>query len=166
MYFVRTFSIMRTLGVRLIAIEKVRNYGDVVFIQNMFQNGCWGDVSPHLPGSAPARTNNNVYSNQPVWLRYAVKQILSQLFWNNSTYCTCTVWTLHFKKKGSVSKGGGFRPRNPSRVRHWTGILFSDGVFDAVDKFVIISQARGHFCTAQIKVIFLVLPQKPLAIKQ
>ena len=41
MHFVRTFSIkfMRALGVRLIVIEKVRNYGEIVFIKNMFQNG-------------------------------------------------------------------------------------------------------------------------------
>ena len=59
-----------------------------------------------------ARTNNNVsyhYTNQPIWLQYDVGQILSQLFWNNSTYCTCIVWTLYFKNKGSVSKGG-FNP--------------------------------------------------------
>ena len=31
------------------------------------------------------------------------------LFLCNSTYCTCTVWTFHFKNKGLVSKGVGFR---------------------------------------------------------
>ena len=44
---------------------------------------------PHpLPGSAPARTDNNVsyhYTNQPIWLQYDAGRILSQLFWNNST---------------------------------------------------------------------------------
>ena len=39
MHFVRTFSIMRALGVRLIVIEKVRNYGRIVFIKNMLENG-------------------------------------------------------------------------------------------------------------------------------
>ena len=38
-HFVRTFSIMRALGVRLIVIEKVQNYGKIVFIKNMFENG-------------------------------------------------------------------------------------------------------------------------------
>ena len=88
-HFVRIFSIMRALSVRLIVIEKVQNYGKIVFIKNMFENGWWGDTSlPPHPGSAPAHTDNNVfyhYSNQSVWLQYDVRQILSQLFSNNST---------------------------------------------------------------------------------
>ena len=39
MHFVRTFSIMRAQGGRLIAIEEVRNYGKIVYIQNNFENG-------------------------------------------------------------------------------------------------------------------------------
>ena len=39
MHFVRTFSIMRAQDVRLIAIEEVRNYGKIVYIQNNFENG-------------------------------------------------------------------------------------------------------------------------------
>ena len=38
---------------------------------------------PHPPGSALARTDSNIsyhYSNQPIWLQYDVRQILSQLF--------------------------------------------------------------------------------------
>ena len=41
-HFVRTFSIMRAYtaqGVRLIALEEVRNYGNIVYIQNTFENG-------------------------------------------------------------------------------------------------------------------------------
>ena len=41
MYFVRTFSIKRALGVRLIAVEKVRNYGKIVYIKNIFENSWW-----------------------------------------------------------------------------------------------------------------------------
>ena len=71
-------------------------------------------MHPHIPpGSVPARTDNDVsyhYTNQPIWLQYDVRQILSQLFCNNSTYCSCTVRTIHFKNKGLVSKGGGFDP--------------------------------------------------------
>ena len=64
---------MRALGTRLIVIENVRNYGEIALIKNMFQNGWWGNASPTPPppGSAPARTDNNVsyhYSNQPIWL--------------------------------------------------------------------------------------------------
>ena len=46
--------------------------------------GGGGGCIPHLsPGSAPARTNNNVsnhFANQPIWLQYDVRKILSQLF--------------------------------------------------------------------------------------
>ena len=75
MHFVRTFSIMRAWGVRLIVIEKVRNYGNIVglFIKNMFENG-W---------CAPTCSDNNVsyhYTNQPIWLQYDAGKILSQLF--------------------------------------------------------------------------------------
>ena len=110
-----TFSIMRALSVRLIVVEKIQNYEKIVFMKNVFENGWWGCI-PHIPpGSAPARTDNNVcyhYTNQPIWFQNDVGQILSKLFWNNITYCTCKVWTLHFKIKGLVSKGG-VRPLNP-----------------------------------------------------
>ena len=36
---VRTFLIMRAQGVRLIAIEEVRNYGKIVYIKNIVENG-------------------------------------------------------------------------------------------------------------------------------
>ena len=37
MHFVRTFSITRAQGVRLIAIEEVQNYGKIVYILNTFK---------------------------------------------------------------------------------------------------------------------------------
>ena len=38
---------MRAYSVRLIAIEEVQNYGKVVFIKYIFENGWWGgDASP------------------------------------------------------------------------------------------------------------------------
>ena len=81
-----------------------------------------GGCIPHIPPeSAPACTDNNVsyhYTNQPIWLQYDAGQILSQLFWNNNTYCTCTIWTLHLKNKGSISKGEG--RVWPPWVCHWT----------------------------------------------
>ena len=43
-HFVRTFSIMRALDVKLLVIEKVQNYGKVVFIENMFENGRWREM--------------------------------------------------------------------------------------------------------------------------
>ena len=44
-HFVRTFLIMRTYGVRLIAIKEVRNYRKIVglCIKNVFENGWWED---------------------------------------------------------------------------------------------------------------------------
>ena len=44
MHFVRTFSIMRTYGVRLIAIEEARNYRKIVYIKNIVENGWWEDA--------------------------------------------------------------------------------------------------------------------------
>ena len=53
MHFVRTFSIMRAMGVRLIVIEMVQSYGKTVFIKNMFENGWWGNASPTPPWIRP-----------------------------------------------------------------------------------------------------------------
>ena len=53
MHFVHTFSIMRALGMKLIVIERVQKYGEIVFIKNMFQNGWRGDASPTLPLDLP-----------------------------------------------------------------------------------------------------------------
>ena len=55
MHFVRTFSIMRAYGVRLIAIQEVRNDGKIVYIKNISQNGWLEDAypSPYPAGSAP-----------------------------------------------------------------------------------------------------------------
>ena len=48
MHFVRTFSIMRAYGKRLITIEEARNYGKIAYIKNIFQNGWWEDMhTPH-----------------------------------------------------------------------------------------------------------------------
>ena len=54
--FVRTFLIMRAQGVRfIIAIEEVRNYGKVVYIKSIFENGWWEDDYPssYLSGLSP-----------------------------------------------------------------------------------------------------------------
>ena len=55
MHCVRTFLIMRAYGVRLIAIEEVRNYRIIVSIENVFENGWWEDAYPssYPAGSAP-----------------------------------------------------------------------------------------------------------------
>ena len=72
-----------------------------------------GDAFPHPPLDPPLPapiTSLFHYANQPVCFQYDVGQILSQLFWNDSTYCTCTVWKLHLKKKDLVLKEGGRTP--------------------------------------------------------
>ena len=55
MHFVRAFSIMRTYRVKLIAIEGVRDYGKIVYIKNIVENGWWEDAYPpsYPHGSAP-----------------------------------------------------------------------------------------------------------------
>ena len=55
MHFVSTFLIMRASGVRLIAIEGVRNYRKIVCIKNIFENDWWEDAYPlsYPSGFAP-----------------------------------------------------------------------------------------------------------------
>ena len=55
MHFVRTCLIMGALGVRLIAIEEVRNYRKFVYMKNIFENDWWEDAYPssYPSGSAP-----------------------------------------------------------------------------------------------------------------
>ena len=56
MHFVRTFSIMRSYGVRLIAsIKEVQSYEKIVYIKSIFENGSWEDAysSSYPPVSAP-----------------------------------------------------------------------------------------------------------------
>ena len=55
MHFVRTFSVTRAYGGRLIAVEEVRHYGKIVYIKNIFKNGWWEDAHPssYSLGSAP-----------------------------------------------------------------------------------------------------------------
>ena len=48
MHFVHTFSIMRAQGVRLIAMEEVRDQGKIVYIKNIFEIGCWEDAYPPI----------------------------------------------------------------------------------------------------------------------
>ena len=50
MHFDHTFSIMRAQSVRLIAIEEVQNYGKIVYIKNVFENGWW---RMHAPRPTP-----------------------------------------------------------------------------------------------------------------
>ena len=56
MHFVRTFSIMRAYGVRLIAIKEVRSYGKIVYIVSIFENGWYEDAysSSYPPVSTPS----------------------------------------------------------------------------------------------------------------
>ena len=53
MHFARTFSIMRVLGIRLIVVEKVRNYGKIVFIETCLKMAGEWDASPTFPLDPP-----------------------------------------------------------------------------------------------------------------
>ena len=62
MHFVCTFSIMRA-DVRLMAIEEVRSYGQIVYIKNIFENDWLEDAyfSSYPPGSAPGHKQQMPY---------------------------------------------------------------------------------------------------------
>ena len=58
MHFVRTVLIIRVLkATKAYCYKEVRNYGKVLFIQNIVENGWWGGMhtqhTPHPPGFAP-----------------------------------------------------------------------------------------------------------------
>ena len=55
MHVVHAFLIMRASGVRLIAIEGVRNYRKIICIKNSFENSWWEDAYPlsYPSGYAP-----------------------------------------------------------------------------------------------------------------
>ena len=46
MHSIRTYLIMRAQGVRLFAIEEVRNYGKSACMKSFFENGWWEDAYP------------------------------------------------------------------------------------------------------------------------
>ena len=112
MHFVRTFSIMRAYGVRLIVIKKVRNFGKIVFIKVMFENGwCGADASP-LPALITMALTTSPTS------RFGFSMIRGKFCHRcfertAGIYCFCTVWTFYFKNKGLVFKGVGFDPLTP-----------------------------------------------------
>ena len=78
MHFVRTFSIMRAEGVRLIAIEKVRNYEKVIFTKTCLKMA-GGGMYPPLSALITQSLITIHYANQPIWLQYDVGQIPTQL---------------------------------------------------------------------------------------
>ena len=50
MHFVLTFSIIRAQDVRLVAIEEVRNYGNIIYIKTFLK---MGGGKMHTPHSTP-----------------------------------------------------------------------------------------------------------------
>ena len=79
-HFVRTFSIMRALGVRLIVTENVQSYEKIVFNKNMFENGWWEDASP-LDPPPPALITMSVTTTPTNPFGFSMmRQIVSQLF--------------------------------------------------------------------------------------
>ena len=116
MHFVCAFLILCVLGVRLVAIEKVRNYEEIAFIKHMFPNGWWGDASPTPSRFAFGRTDNNVfyhYSYQPVWLQYDVRQILLKAhscFEISARTALAQFGHFTLKTRVRFQRGGGFDP--------------------------------------------------------
>ena len=80
-HFVRTFSIMRAQGVRLIAIEEIRNYGKIVYIKNIFENGWWRMHTPHLTPLDPP-PDHKLYRNHQQSLTYFSHLAPSFLFFS------------------------------------------------------------------------------------
>ena len=68
MYLVRTFSVMCAQCVKLVAIKEVRNYGKIVYINNIFENGLWGMHTPHPTPLDPSLAIN--YRNHQKSLAY------------------------------------------------------------------------------------------------
>ena len=69
MHFVRTFSILRALGVRLIVIEKVRNYGEIVFIKNIFRDAY---PTPPLDPPLPALITMFLTTTPTSWVGFSM----------------------------------------------------------------------------------------------
>ena len=59
---------LRALGVRLIAIEEVRNHERIVYIKNIFENGWWEDTYPSFYSLYPPLTIS--YRNHQKSLAY------------------------------------------------------------------------------------------------
>ena len=77
MHFVRTFSIMRAQGVRLIANEEVRNYGKIVYIQNNFENGWYKMHTPHpTPLDPPLAISYRNHQKSMAYFSYLAQLIL------------------------------------------------------------------------------------------
>ena len=101
MHFVRTFSIMRAYGVRLTAIEEVRNYEKIkklyklAYIKTIFQNGWWEEAYPssYPPGSAPGH-NLQKPSNT-----------LSLPYFNHLAPLTLLIVAKRQSKEGRTGKG-------------------------------------------------------------
>ena len=78
MHFVHTFSIVRAYGVRLIVIEEARNYGKIVFIKSIFQNGWWEDAyTPHpTPLDPPLAISYKNYQKSLVYFSHLAPLVL------------------------------------------------------------------------------------------
>ena len=96
MHFVRTFSVMCAQGVRLIAIEEVRNCGKIVYMKHIFENGLWRIRTPHPTSLEPPLVIS--YRNHQKSLAY---------------FSHLAPLVLFFLLKGGVKKGGPWLNDSP-----------------------------------------------------
>ena len=115
MHFVRAFSMMRTLGVRLIVNEKAQNCGKTVFIKNMFENGWWGDASPmYTPLDPPLPALITMSLTTRLTSRFGFCMMPSKLCHSFEIIArTALAQFGHFDFKG------GGRPPKPPWGGHW-----------------------------------------------
>ena len=99
MHFVYIFYFMRAWDVRHIVTEEVQNYGKIVFIIDIFENGWWGvDASPTSSLDSPSWTRTKIHrdsspdfeSNEQTW-----HKSLLQFFF-------CIIFLKPFKFSSSV----------------------------------------------------------------
>ena len=77
MHFVRTFSIMCAQGVKLVAIEEVRNYGKIVYIKNIVENGWWRMRTSHpTPLDPPLAISYKNHQNSLAYLSHLAPLVL------------------------------------------------------------------------------------------
>ena len=117
MHIIRTFSIMRVLGVRLFVITKVRNYGKIVLFKNMFENdwseGCIPTSLLDAPLPAPITMSlitmaTNRFGFSMMWGKFC-----HSCFETTARTALAQFGHLTLKTRVRFQKGWGVRPPNP-----------------------------------------------------
>ena len=103
---------MRACGVRLIVIKRFKIIEKLYSSKTCLQMAGGGIYSAHPTLSPPLTAPITMSLTTAPTRRFGFSMMWGKFCHSchNSTYCTCTVWTLHFKNKSSVSKGWGVDP--------------------------------------------------------